>query len=52
MLSILSGNTQKNNMNSSCVSYSIFDEKYDFSFNISENKIIVSNGLVVNLVWK
>lgn len=43
-------NTQKNNMNSSCVSYSIFDEKYDFSFNISENKIIVSNGLVVNLV--
>ena len=42
-------NTQKNNMNSSCVSYSIYDEKHDFSYNIIENKMTVANGLLVNL---
>jgi hypothetical protein len=47
---IIFSNMQKNKLNNSCVSYSIFDEKYDFSFDISENKIIVSNGLEVNLV--
>jgi hypothetical protein len=47
---IIFSNSKRSNMNNSCISYSISREEDDFSFNINENQIIVSNGLEVDLV--
>ena len=47
---IIFSNMQKNNPNNFCVSYSICTEQDDFSYNIIENQILVSNGLVVDLI--
>jgi hypothetical protein len=43
-------NSKNDNANNFCTSYSIVGEEVDFVFNISENQIIVSNGLIVDLV--
>ena len=42
--------SKKINDNNFCISYSIGQEESGFAFDITENQIIVSNGLVVDLV--